>query len=327
MVVTEKIDQPAQTGEIMLKDEVGRLDLNLILVFDALLRHRNVSRAATSLQVTQSAVSHSLRRMRTYFDDRLFARTALGVTPTAKALELSAPISQIAELVRSGLLSRAAFKPEAANRTLTLCMTDLGEFALLPTLIAALRDASPGCTLRAVQGQPSEVRAMLESGEADITIGAIPPGEGEIYGQKLYTQSSVVIVHRDTVRGDALSLEDYCDMPHISVSPVRGRPTMIDEGLARLGRRRRIVVTTEHHLVIPYLIEADPTLIASAARMMSEVCARHEALRVLELPVELPGFDVFQYWHARSHQDPFHIWCRNLITQFFQHHPVLDTGR
>jgi len=311
----------------MLKDEVGRLDLNLILVFDALMRHRNVSRAAGALQVSQSAVSHSLRRLRTYFDDRLFARTALGVTPTEKALEIAVTISQIADLVRTGLISQAAFKPEAASRTLTLCMTDLGEFTLLPTLIAALRDASPGCTLRTVQAQPAEVRAMLESGEADLTISAIPPAEGEIYGQKLYTQSNVVVAHRDAVGERGITLDAYCEAPHIAISPIRGKATLIDETLARLGRRRRIVVTSANHLIIPYLIEADPTLIASAPRIIRLACTRHELLRVLEMPFEAPRFDVFQYWHARSHQDPFHIWVRGLITQFFQHHPLLDLDR
>jgi DNA-binding transcriptional LysR family regulator len=305
----------------VINEEVGRLDLNLILVFDALMRHRNVSRAAASLQVTQSAVSHSLKRLRRYFDDQLFARTAVGVTPTDKALQLSLVIGQIAELVRMGLFSQAAFRPESARRTLTLCLTDLGAFAVLPTLIAALRDASPGCTLRAVQAQPGEVRAMLESGEADLTVGAFPPGEGEIYGQKLYAQSNVVVVHRKTVEEDALTLDQYCEMPHIAVSPIRGRPTVIDEALARLGRRRRIAVTIEHHLLIPHLIEADPTLIASAARMIGPVSSRHPDLKLLEVPVDLPSFDIFQYWHARSHQEPLHIWFRNLVSQIFRGHP------
>ena len=306
----------------MAKEDVRRLDLNLILVFDALLKYRHVTRAAASLHVGQSAVSHSLRRLRLFFDDPLFARSVSGVAPTAQALELSATVSEIAALVRSGLLSQAAFRPEAASRTLTLCCTDLGEFGLLSTLIAALAEASPGSVLRTVQAQPSEVREMLESGDADLAIGALPPGQGEIYGQKLYTQGNIVIVNRKTVRGDAIDLDFYCAAPHVAISPIRGRPTIIDEALARMGRQRRIVLTTEHHLILPYILTQSPALIATAPEMMREACRMHRGLRVLPAPVELPDYDVFQYWHSRFHHDRFHGWFRNLVAHFFQNHPM-----
>jgi DNA-binding transcriptional LysR family regulator len=314
----------------MATPQLGSLDLNLILVFDALLRHRSVTRAAASLHVTQSAVSHSLRRLRTYFDDPLFSRSAAGVTPTALAQELSATVTQIAALVRGGLFSQAAFKPEVAHRTLTLCMTDLAEFSLLPTLIAALREASPGSTLHTVQAQPAETRALLESGEADLAIGAInllPAAKGEIYGQKLYTQSNVVIAHRAAVPGPAIELDAYCELPHISIAPVRGRMSVVDDALARIGRRRRIVLTTEHHLIIPHLIRTDPTLVATGPRTMAAVCAGEPEIRILDMPVELPSFDVFQYWHERVQKDRFHAWFRNLIAHFFQNNPELDAPR
>ncbi len=314
----------------MARNNIGSLDLNLVLVFDALLRHRNVTRAAASLHVTQSAVSHSLRRLRTFFDDPLFARSASGVAPTSQALELCATVTEIASLVRTGLLTQAAFRPEAASRTLTLCMTDIAEYSLLPTLIAALRDASPGCTLHTVQSQPGETREMLESGEADLAIGSInvlPAARGEIYGQKLYTQSNIVMSHRGAIPGRKISLDRYCEMPHVSISPVRGRLSVIDDALARMGRSRRIVLTTEHHLIIPHLIRSDPSLIATAPRTLIDVCRDEPAIRFLDLPVELPRFDVFQYWHGRFQKDRFHGWFRNLISHFFQHHPALDVAQ
>ena len=326
MVAAGAPPAPVPSDAAMRNEDVGRLDLNLILVFDALMRHRNVSRAAASLGVGQSAASHSLRRLRTFFDDPLFARTAHGITPTAHALELSATVSEIASLVRNGLLTRAAFKPEAATRTLTLCMSDLGELTLLPTLIAALREASPGCTLNTVQAQPAEIRAMLESGAADLAIAALPPAEGEIFGQKLYTQDSVVIAHRSRALAGPLTLDAYCEAPHVAVTPIRGRPSVFDDALARMGRQRRIAVTTEHHLVIPYLIEADPSLIGTAPSILNMILGHHPDLVELDLPVELPKFEVCQYWHARSHKEPFHVWFRGLIAQIFQHHPGLDTG-
>ncbi len=305
----------------MAGNQIGTLDLNLILVFDALFKYQSVTRAAASLRVTQSAVSHSLARLRTYFDDQLFTRSASGITPTPYALDLSTTVIEIATLVRTGLLTQAAFKPEAETRTLTLSMTDLGECSILPTLTGALREISPGCVLRTVQTQPDETREMLGRGEVDVAIGsilALPTAQSEIYGQKLYTQSNVVIAHAEAFDGPTIDLDTYCRLPQVAVSPIRGQDSIIDKALSRSGRQRRVVVTTEHHMVIPYLLRADKRLIATVPRTLAELCRSDPGLRALELPLELPNFEVFQYWHARVHKDRFHVWFRSLITQFFQ---------
>ena len=307
----------------MSKDQIGRLDLNLVFVFDALLRHQSVTRAATALNVTQGAVSHALRRLRTFFDDPLFTRSASGVVPTPRALELSGTVCEVASLIRSGLLNEAPFNPQLDGRTFTVCMTDLGELAILPTLIAALRKASPASTLRTLQAQPSDTHAMLESGDVDIAIGALPPGNGEIYRQMLYTQSSVVLVHQDT-QDEKLTLDAYCERPHVAISPLLGRTSIVDEALARIGRRRRTVLTTQHHLIIPYLLESDPSLIATVPWVLANAWRRHGTLRSMELPFEFPSFEVSQYWHARFHSDRLHVWFRNLIAGSFQHPPILE---
>lgn len=304
------------------RDQIGSLDLNLVLVFDALLRHENVTRAAGALQVTQSAVSHSLTRLRRYFDDQLFTRTASGVTPTALALELSGTVTQIASLVRNGLQSQAAFTPETSSRTLTLSLTDLGECSILPALMEGLKEAAPNCSLRTIQTQPHETRAMLESGEIDLAIGSIlvlPEAQGQIYGRRLNTQSNIVLAHADSFQGDVIDIDRYCDTPQISVAPVRGSLSVIDAALSRMGRRRPIVLTTEHHLVIPHLIRRAPHLIATVPRTVLDLFHDERSFRALELPIELPKFDVFQYWHARSHRDRFHTWFRNLVSESFQH--------
>lgn len=309
------------SGQGMAGNQIGSLDLNLILVFDALFKYQSVTRAAASLHVTQSAVSHSLARLRAYFDDQLFTRSAGGITPTPYALDLSTTVVEIANLIRNGLLSQAAFKPEAESRTLTLSMTDLGECSILPTLMRALREISPGCVLRTVQTQPDETREMLASGDVDIAIGsilALPTAQSEIYGQKLYTQSNVVLAHAEAFEGQTMDLDAYCSLPQVAVAPIRGQDSIIDRALSRFGRRRQVVVTTDHHMVIPYLIKADKSLIATVPRIMSELCRSDPSLVTLELPLDLPNFEVFQYWHARVHKDRLHVWFRGLIAQFFQ---------
>lgn len=306
----------------MPKDQIGRLDLNLVFVFDALLRYQSVTRAATALNVTQGAVSHALRRLREFFKDPLFTRTATGIVPTPRALHLSAAVGEIAALVRRGLLSEAPFNPEQAGRTFNVCLTDLGELAILPTLIAALRKASPNSNLRTVQTQPSETHAMLESGEADLAIGAVPPGSGEIYRQLLYTEHAVVIAHKSsTRRGEKMTLDLYCERPHVVVAPLLGRASIFDAALARLGRQRRVVLTTQHHLIIPMLLEADPELLGTVPDVLARAWQRRGTLRTYKLPFEFPPFEIAQYWHGRVHTDRQHTWFRNLVAHCFQRSP------
>lgn len=302
----------------MSKDQIERLDLNLILVFEALLRHESVTRAAAVLNVTQSGVSHSLARLREYFDDPLFTRTSEGVVPTPRALELSNTVLQIASLVREGLMAASTFHPESAVRTFSLCTVDLGEFVVAPMLISTFMRSAPGCTLRVVQAQPDEARDMLASGAVDLVLGAIAPAEGEIYRQKLHSHAYVVVAHESTVSADRIDLDSYCELPHLAVVPINDQPSLIDQALARSGRGRRIVATTQHYLIVPHLIEAEPRLIATTSVSMRSVWERHPALRSVPLPFEMAPLDAYQHWHQRLHRDRFHMWVRQLIAEWFQ---------
>lgn len=303
----------------MPKDPIGRLDLNLVFVFDALLRYQSVTRAALALNLTQGAVSHALRRLRTFFRDPLFTRTATGIVPTPRAVHLSTAVNEIATMVRRGLLSEAPFNPEQADRTFTVCVTDLGELAILPTLLTALRKASPNSALRTVQTQPGEAHSMLESGEADIAIGAVTPGTGEIYRQLLYTESAVVIAHKSSFRrGEKMTLDLYCERPHVAVAPLLGRASVFDAALARMGRQRHIVLTTQHHLILPVLLERDPTLIGTVPEVLVRNWPHRANFRTFKLPFEFPSFEISQYWHGRFHTDRQHTWFRNLVASCFQ---------
>lgn len=312
----------------MPKDQLGRLDLNLVFVFDALLRYQSVTRAATALNVTQGAVSHALKRLRTFFNDPLFTRSTAGIVPTPRALQLAVSVNEIASMVRRGLLNEAPFDPAQTGRTFSVALSDLGELAILPTLLAALRKVSPDSAIRTVQTQPNETHAMLESGEVDVAIGAVTPGTGEIYRQLLYTESSVVLVHKSaTRRGEKMTLDSYCERPHVVVAPLLGKMSVFDSALARLGRTRRVVLTTQHHLILPLLIEQDPTLVGTVPEVLARAWHKRGTLKTHKLPFEFPLFEIAQYWHGRVHTDRQHTWFRNLIAQCFQRAPVQSKAR
>jgi DNA-binding transcriptional LysR family regulator len=197
-------------------------------------------------------------------------------------------------------------------------MSDLGELTVLPSLIAAVRKESPQSTVHTLHAQIADVHALLESGEADLAISGYPPGNVEIYQQKLFARSSIVLANRHVHGGEELSLETYCQAAHVAIVPVLGGISAVDQVLAKHKLQRNVVVTTQHHLVIPFLLDGDPSLIATVPQDMAPAWRRHEDLRSFPLPFEFPSFEVSQFWHGRFHTDRTHVWFRKLVAECFQ---------
>lgn len=152
----------------MPEEKLRQLDLNLLVTFDALLRHCNVSRAAEQLDVSQSAVSHALAKLRLLFRDPLFINTRNVMIPTPKAHEVSGTVFQIVALARTALLSEAPFDAAVTERTINLCLDDVGELTILPELLARLRTLAPRCSVRTLPAASTNLEKVIESGEADL---------------------------------------------------------------------------------------------------------------------------------------------------------------
>ncbi|MFC5479151.1 LysR family transcriptional regulator [Massilia suwonensis] len=296
----------------------SNLDLNLLPVFDTLVRVRNVSRAAEELDMSQSAVSHALKRLRSFFGDPLFLKTGSGMQPTPRALELVAPVQAVMETVRGELLVREGFDAATARRSFGLCLTDMGELIFLPRLIAQLRRAAPGCTLRTLQVPVQQIGTMLESGEADLALGSLHSVPDGLFQQQLFARSFVTIVNRgNRAIGETLTRERFFALEHIVVS-LSGRiedayDAVIDQG----NEPRRIYLTTPHFLTVPMIIEQNPDLIATVPRELATKFATYKSIRMVETPVSVPPFGIRQFWHPRFQHDAANIWLRKLVKETF----------
>ncbi len=302
--------------------ELRHLDLNLLVAFDALLREGSVTRAAASLDLTQSAMSHSLARLRAFFDDPLFVKTQGGVAPTAQALALSTAIQEVVQTIRVDVLSQAQFDPEHARRTFTFCMSDLGELVFLPTLLARIRREAPHCTIHTRQIPTGQLPAILGAGEADLAIGALRDAPEDLYQQELFTHTFVCIVNpRNPEIGEQISLEQFSRTPQVVVT-LPGRDNIpYDSAIDAAGVKRVIKVKTPHFLVVPLLLAQHPDLISTVPRSMGTVFASHDMVRPIEPPLDLPSFALRQYWHPRFHRDQANIWLRTLVKQTFEQMP------
>lgn len=300
----------------------GDLDLNLLPVFDALIRVRNVSRAAEELDMSQSAVSHALKRLRLFFGDQLFLKTGSGMQPTPRALELQEPVLAVMGTVRGELLVREGFDAATSRRVFSLCLTDMGELIFLPRLIERLRAAAPGCTLRTLQVPMSQMQDVLESGEADLALGSLHSVPEGLFQQQLFTRSFVTIVNRRNRNiGDSMSREQFVGMEHIVVSLSGRREDGYDAIVDQLAGPRRVYLTTPHFLTVPMIIEQNPDLIATVPRELATRFATYKSIKAVETPVDVPPFAIRQYWHPRFQHDAANAWLRGQVKEVFDTHP------
>lgn len=302
--------------------DINRLDLNLLVVFDALLRERSVTRAGQTLGITQSAMSHSLARLRVFFDDALFIKSYRGVTPTAKAEALAPDILAIIDSIRNRVLSQAQFDASQAKRTFSLCVTDMGELVFIPPLLSRLKEVAPHCSIHTLQVPPHNMEATLASGEADLVLGSVMNAPEGLYQQELFMHPFVTIASvKNKKIGDTLSLEQFCSMPHVAVMLSGRSLRAYDSVIEDAGIKRHIAFTTPHFLFVPLLLDQHPEFLATVPQSLGTVFARHNLVKVFEPPMALPKFSLRQYWHPRFHQDRAIVWLRGLVKETFSELP------
>ncbi len=299
----------------MAENKLGSINLNLLMALDALLTEGNVTRAAERLGVTQSAMSHSLQKLREIFDDPLLVRGPSGMAPTARANELIEPIRRgLAELSRA-LRESPSFDPAAASRTFTLAMGDLFALLLLPPLLEIARREAPGIDLTIRPADGRREPELLHAGEIDGAIAVLLGDRASIRSKRLFTERFVCIVRKGhpDVKGP-LSLDLFVRLPHALISPRGSGASYVDEALAKLGRQRRIALRVPYFLAAPFVI-ARSDLVLTLPERLAHQLAKGLPIDILPPPVELTSFSSYLIWHERDEADPAHTWLRGAITR------------
>lgn len=289
--------------------DLRSLDLNLLVAFDALMIERHVSRAAERVALSQPAMSNALSRLRAVVDDPLLVRTSRGMEPTARALEIHAPIHAALAEIQHTLSTPTRFAPGQAQHHFVIGASDYMEFLVMPPLVKAVQQQAPGVDLSVRSLQVSPPEGALDSGEIDLAFGYFPNLPKRLRQTHMFTEHLECAVRMDhpTVKSQ-LTLEQYVRLPHLFVSS-RRRSGVVDEALARLGRSRRIAVSVPHFLVAPYII-AESDVIMTVNSRIARTYARTMPIRVLKPPLELPDFPISMAWHPRSDKDAAHEWLR-----------------
>jgi DNA-binding transcriptional LysR family regulator len=302
------------------------LDLNLLVVLDALLRKRHVTHAGREVGLSQSATSHALGRLRAHFGDPLLVRDGNTLVPTSRADSLAEPLGKALSTLASAITAPLPFDPQTARRTFALAAADFGQFVVLPPLIERLARLAPGIDLVVRDTNLTATKALGE-GQFDLwlgpPVGGVRIGEARatearttetgLYARALFDERFVCVVRRDHPDvGDTLDLDTFVALPHAFVAP-RGTPGgVVDDVLAERGLTRRVAVTVQHFLVAPWLI-AGSNMVITLAERIARAFVMQLPLKVLEPPLPLPLFTIQLTWHERRHRDPGHQWLRNQI--------------
>ena len=298
-----------------MKHEVSalghRVDLNLMVVFEAIYRARNLTAAGESLGLSQPAMSHALSRLRWSFKDPLFVRLPRGLQPTPRAEEIAPALKQGLAAIR-GSFERTAFDPGTATRVFTIAMSDLGEVAHVPRILQAMKVEAPRVHLRTVEIAPAEARSALADGRIDLAIGLNLRPAAPFHEALIVEHGYATVVRADHPEIRArLTLAGFRKAQHLLVIPTGPslHGEVIERALAKAGARVAMQVA-HFHPVAAIVLQSD--LIATVPEGLAQTLMRLVDLRVFKPPIPLPSMRISLYWHERYHRDAGNAWLREL---------------
>jgi len=290
------------------------VDLNLLVVFQEILREKRISAVAERLGLSQPAVSNALARLRQTFDDELFVRTPRGMMPTALAEQLAEPVAMALDTLQRALGQRTHF--DAAS--FTIAMSDVGEVYFMPVLAQLCAEQAPGVRIDTVRAGAFDMKAGMEAGAIDLAIGAFDDLSGEsVFQRRLFQQDYVTMFRRGHVLGEGeLTLERFRAASHLVVASSASPYNAIGPLLDKAGITQSARFSVPHFVAVPYIVSTTD-LVVTVPRKLAERAAPPFGLQFVAPPLKLPALQTNVFWHRRFHQDAGNQWLRNLVAQRF----------
>lgn len=293
------------------------LDLNLLLTFEALMRTRSVTLAGEQIGVSQSATSAALQRLREAFGDPLFVRTPSGMQPTALAANVAPEISSILERIRQIVEGSRSFDPEKTKHTFRILLSDIAQITLLPDFMRMLRRRAPHVELVNMSLPLRHAKEALAAGELDLAVGFIPELGPDYHRQSLgqETWTCLVGAGHPTI-GESMSTQQYFEASHLSYRPPASIHSSLDQLLAQSleGRsgKRRVALSVPYFSGLAFIV-ARTDLVLTVPRALASAMTTMAAVRIVELPFELPLIELNMQWHDQLHRDPANAWFRKVF--------------
>lgn len=301
---------------------ISRVDLNLLVYLDVLLRECNVTRAAEELGISQPAMSNSLRRLRDLLGDPILVRTSDGMTPTERALELKPMVRKVICAAEQAVMPQAKFNPELSSRIFRIMASDYTEVTLLPVLLARLRLEAPNVRLDIMT--PSDVSFHdVERGKVDLVINRFNTLPQSFHQIHLWDDSFSCVVNADNPVVKNWNLDTYLAQKHVWVSKTGmgvgvgmrsddvQRLGWVDEALRSLNHTREISVFTRHYQAALMLGEQEH-LIVTIPTLATRGIRKNPKMVILDPPFSIPRMRLKMVWSPLLQHDPGHRWMRKI---------------
>lgn len=294
------------------------INLNLLLVFDAVYSERSISKAAVKLHLSQPAVSNALTRLRERLEDPLFERNSQGMSPTPRAKVLMDPVRRALDILEQGLRRDDSFDFTHSDREFVIAVEDYGETIVLPRFVDWLAKTAPQVRIN-IRPEPSaQLESQLRDGTVDLALDYFALQHLGYESHRILSENLLTLSRRDhPTIGEQLSLDTYLKLHHIALVPRMRTTPMIDLALSKRGLKRSISVTVPHFLSMPVLVQSSD-MICTLPRRMANLYADHFRLKVHTVPLRIPEFPIYLIWHDSLDGDAGHRWLRNHLIEFSQ---------
>lgn len=298
-------------------DSLKRLDLNLLVSLHELFHSNSVTDASKRMGVTQSAMSHQLKRLREIFADPLFVTTVRPMQPTPRASELRGLLGEVLKHVAEMTRSITPFDPNASERRFVVATSDITEVSMASKLRRAIRPIAPKVRLSFVR-RPADLKDSLEDGRVDFAV--LPtgvPGIEDLAGpfrrRRVGVDGFRVLMRREhPAAARNLTLRRYLSLEHLLVSPSGAPGGLVDGVLRAMGKSRRVALQLSHFVSAPFVV-AETDLLLTCPAQFAEESTNYINLIAVKPPLPLPKVDAHVYWHERFHEEPGHRWFRELV--------------
>jgi DNA-binding transcriptional LysR family regulator len=293
--------------------ELEDIDLNLLVVFNQLMKERKVSAVADNLGLGQPAVSNALARLRKLFDDPMFLRTPSGMQPTPFADQLAESVGYALAMIHGAVNEKSTFNPATSTRSFSVAMTDIGEIYFLPTLMQAIQRCAPAIAISTVHSATDNLKGSLEAGQIDLAIGFLPQLTAGFFQQRLFSQRYVLMYRNGHQLGKQdISSDDFFNADHVGIVSAGTGHGKIDALLDSGERKRRIRLKVPHFVAVPHILQSTD-MVATVPLRLAEKMANTFALTYTPHPIALPEIAINLFWHAKHNKDPANQWLRGLV--------------
>jgi len=293
--------------------KLSAIDLNLLVIFDAVMQERNVTRAGHRLGLSQPAISHALTRLRYMLKDDLFIRSPKGMVPTPRAEQLALPVRTALDgLQRS--LEPAQFDLATAQRSFRIAVDNYAALVLAAPLVTRISKAAPAVTLEFRPSGTLNIEDLLDRGELDLAIGSYAEA-GERFSHRQLLQDEFVAVLRKNHPATGvreLSVETFAALGHLEISSVHHATDFVDKALARRKLKRRIALRAPFLSAVRILAASD--MVSVFPRRIAEELVRYRPLVIRLLPHSSPMIETAMIWPRRLDNQPGHHWLRQIVS-------------